>query len=250
MSKRFTDTGKWGKQWFRKLPVVHKCFWVYICDSCNLAGFWDVDWDMAEYFIGEKLNVEEIKKQFEKQYIEVGGGTKWLIKDFIPFQYGDLKDNNNVHKAVLKSLASAGVHEGLISPCQGAKDKDKEKDKDKGGVGEFDFDAIWDLYPKKLGKSDAIRHFKKSVRNQEDYENIQRALRNFLGSKIAMGDPQYIPHGSTWFHNWRDWVDFNGSCKVVIPRKPANPECTNCRGLGSVYAPGSGKNVPCSCTKM
>lgn len=72
----------------------------------------------------------------------------------------------------------------------------------------FDFASLWERYPKKLGKSSAQRHFNASVKTEEDYESLNKAINNFLASRIALGDPQYIPHGSTWFNNWRDWIDY------------------------------------------
>lgn len=70
------------------------------------------------------------------------------------------------------------------------------------------FESVWSKYPKKLGKNGAIRSFNATVKTEDDIIAINNALTNFLGSRIAKGDPQYIPHGSTWFNNWRDWVDY------------------------------------------
>ena len=72
----------------------------------------------------------------------------------------------------------------------------------------FDFEVLWLLYPKKLGKSEANRFFNTQVKTQEDYSNITTALENFLASDVVRGDVKFIPHGSTWFNErWRDYVD-------------------------------------------
>lgn len=147
IAKRFTDSEKWKKGWFRKLNPVYKCLWVYICDNCNMAGIWDVDFELAEIFIGAKLEPQEIKEVFKKQYQELNSGSKWFIKDFISFQYGELIENNNFHKSVVALLKKAGVFEGLISPSRGALVKEKVKDKDKGVVkGESDTDKIFEHF--------------------------------------------------------------------------------------------------------
>ena len=75
----------------------------------------------------------------------------------------------------------------------------------------FDFDVLWLLYPKKLGKHDAMRHFEAQVKTNEDYTNITKALENFLKSgQVTQGDPKFIPHGSTWFNNrWRDYITWS-----------------------------------------
>jgi uncharacterized phage protein (TIGR02220 family) len=123
MSKRFTDSEKWKKAWFRKLTPAHKCLWVYICDNCSIAGIWDVDFELAQVFIGEVINTEEAKEVFKKQFCELNDGSKWFIKDFIVFQYGELKDNNNLHKAVITGLKNSGVYEGYMRGITGGKDR-------------------------------------------------------------------------------------------------------------------------------
>jgi hypothetical protein len=74
--------------------------------------------------------------------------------------------------------------------------------------GEFDFSLVWSKYPKKLGKTAAERHFNATVKTKQDMESIQKALTNFLGSSVCSGDTKYIPHGGTWFNNWKDWVEY------------------------------------------
>lgn len=75
-------------------------------------------------------------------------------------------------------------------------------------ISNFHFDEIWGEYPNKLGKKSAERHFNSSVKNEQQWINIKKAIENFLNSKIAKGDPKFIPHGSTWFNNWQDWVNY------------------------------------------
>ena len=70
------------------------------------------------------------------------------------------------------------------------------------------FDEFWDKYPKKLGRKSAQRHFNASVKTDDDVSLFKKAFDAFLHSKVAHGDSQFIPHGSTWFNNWRDWVDY------------------------------------------
>lgn len=72
----------------------------------------------------------------------------------------------------------------------------------------YDFNIIWLKYPRRLGRRDAERHFRSSVKNDQDMENLNKSLNNFLNSKVCKGDPKYIPHGSTWFNNWKDWIDY------------------------------------------
>lgn len=78
------------------------------------------------------------------------------------------------------------------------------------------FKDIWDKYPNKDGKKLAERSFRASVRTEKDYQDIQTALGNYLKSeKVVKG---FVKNGSTWFNNWRDWVDF------VDPKAVVNEE--------------------------
>lgn len=145
VSKRFTDTDKWDRPWFRKLPPKYKLFWSYMTDKCDMIGVWYVDFEMAEFVIGEKLDPAEAARLFQKQ-IRVIDSTRWLIQDFVSFQYGELKENNNLHRSVasrLRSLDSA-PEQPLNSPSRGAKEKERVKDKEslEGGVGETNLQTV------------------------------------------------------------------------------------------------------------
>jgi len=64
---------------------------------------------------------------------------------------------------------------------------------------------LWDAYPKKLGKKEALRHLKSSVKTEEDVEKCFSALKNYKNSK-SYGQG-YVQYGSTWFNNWQDWIN-------------------------------------------
>lgn len=85
--------------------------------------------------------------------------------------------------------------------------------KDKNTKHLFDFESLWTKYPNKDGKKQAQRHFKNTVKNQEDYINISKAIENYLGSeRVKKG---FIKNGSTWFNNWQDWLNYIEPAYVV-----------------------------------
>lgn len=74
------------------------------------------------------------------------------------------------------------------------------------GVGKDAFLLLWDKYPSKDGKKQALRYFQSSVKSEKDLKDINLALENYLKSKrVQLG---FIKNGSTWFNNWRDWINF------------------------------------------
>ena len=70
---------------------------------------------------------------------------------------------------------------------------------------ESKFNILWDKYPRRVKRKDAFRHFKASVKNDDRYLLITKALGNYAAS-IQDKDPEYIQVGSTWFNNWEDWI--------------------------------------------
>jgi len=81
----------------------------------------------------------------------------------------------------------------------------------------WSFDAIWSKYPLKDGRKAAERHFKASVKTEQDWQDINKALANYLASeRVKKG---FIKNGSTWFNNWRDWI----KSSVVVEEKKMDP---------------------------
>lgn len=133
MAKRFTDTNKWKKPFIKSLEAPYKLLWFYILDECDHAGIWQVEFDIAELRIGEKIDLKTASELFKDHIQILNGGEKWFIPDFIDFQYGALNPGNRAHTSVIFLLKKYKLKFDLVSPIQGAKDKelDKSKDKDK-----------------------------------------------------------------------------------------------------------------------
>jgi hypothetical protein len=131
MAKRFTDTAKWEKPWFRKLDAKYKCAWLFLCDRCDHAGIWEIDDDAFRYFLGVDISIADLLEVFEGK-IQIVNDNKLFITSFIEFQYGELNPENRVHLSVLNRLKKLHL-KPLIRGLEGCKDKykDKEKDKDK-----------------------------------------------------------------------------------------------------------------------
>lgn len=92
------------------------------------------------------------------------------------------------------------------------------------GVG--DFDNLWQRYPKRLGKKMAEKHFRASVKTKADWERINKALDTYLAYIRVEGiADQFVKHGSTWFNNWQDWVDYKGTNgkPPSLPPPPKDP---------------------------
>lgn len=153
MAKRFTDTEKWKKPFIRGLQGAYKLLWLYICDDCDHAGIWQVDLDVAQIRIGEKIELSEAIKSFEDKIIVFDKGNKWFIPSFIEFQYpSGLNPENRSHNSVIILLEKYNLldkqNKPLISPSEGRKDMVKDmvmvKDKDKVKVKEAEIKFLWE----------------------------------------------------------------------------------------------------------
>lgn len=96
----------------------------------------------------------------------------------------------------------------------------------------FDFESVWLKYPKRVGKKMAQVHFEASVKTQKDFEDLSLALSNYLSSKrVANG---FVQNGSTFFNNWRDWIDYKEEV------------CKKCKDKGS-FTSATGYAIICDC---
>ena len=135
MAKRFTDTEKWKKPFIRGLQGAYKLLWLYICDDCDHAGIWQVDIEVAQIRIGEKIDSKEAVKSFDEKIIIFDKGNKWFIPSFLEFQYpSGLNPDNRAHNSVIILLEKYNLrisnNKPLISPSEGSMDMDKDMDMD------------------------------------------------------------------------------------------------------------------------
>ena len=235
MSKRFTETTIWKEQWYRELTCKYKEFWRYLYENCDNAGIWSKDISLASFYIGEQLDEQEFLRLInkDKKRIKVlNCNTKWLIIDYVPFQIGNLNGDKltNLQKNSLflikKYLENGKVNQEdypiitrKLRVAYGYKYKGIGKGISKDKSNKEYFKEIWTKYPNKDGKKSAERHFKTSVKTQEDWDNINKALQNYLNSENMKKG--FVKNGSTWFNNWQDWIDFKG---VDKPKQQNIPE--------------------------
>lgn len=215
MAKRFTDTEKWKKSFYKKLTPAYKCFWNFITDDCDHNGVWEVeDVSIIEIRIGAKIDIDTALYAFnedEKRIHVFDAGRKWFILPFVSFQYGELNANNRLHESVRRYLefkdllvlipVKGPLSEGVEAPKD--KDKDKEQDKDKERL-LATFEDFWKAYPsrngKKVLKQDALKEFKKL--KEENIPDLMIAVKNYSDSgQYPKDPPRFFKDGY-----WREWM--------------------------------------------
>lgn len=201
MAKRFTDTDKWKKRFIRKLPGKYKLLWIFICDDCDHAGVWHVDFDVAKIFTSPDISEEEAKRFFNDKIVSIDDGEKWFIPSFIEFQYGKLNPLNRAHNSVIERLNKyeiKGLVKGLVqAPSKGAKEQDKVQKKDMDKVQEKEKEIFKNVpIPKVLDNPDCIKalNYFFEYRAEVHFKPIQAIPQIELFLKklkdLCYGDPQ------------------------------------------------------------
>jgi hypothetical protein len=107
--KRFTDADKWEDGWFCDQPSPVKLFWLYLCDRCDMAGVWEVNWKLAAFHIPD-VQRELIESVIGSRVVALDGGRKWFIPSFLRFQYGgSLKSSVRPQFSAICALRRHGV---------------------------------------------------------------------------------------------------------------------------------------------
>lgn len=71
----------------------------------------------------------------------------------------------------------------------------------------FDFEILYDRYPRREGKQKGFLYLKRSVTTAAEYAAFERAIENYIALCIAeKRERQYIKIWSTFCNNWKDYV--------------------------------------------
>lgn len=237
MAKRFTDSNKYKKSFFRALQAPYKIFWDFLYHDCDHAGIWIVDFEAAQIYVGKdaKITREEALRLFnqeELRIIEIDGGRKWFLPSFVEFQYGHLSEKNRAHINVISVLKKQGLlsddlqivveapSKVLTRTLQGPKEKEQEQEKEQEleqekekTREEFLFETARSIYPgKKRGLLTEFENFKKK---HKDWRSIIEMLRpavmaqmdhrEYLRESKAKFIPEW-PHFKTWIEQ-RRWEE-------------------------------------------
>lgn len=85
-------------------------------------------------------------------------------------------------------------------------DKDKDKDKDnKIKKPKFNFDKLYQKYPRKEGKQKGFAICLGKIKNQKDYDRLSQAIDNYA-AQVKNEDKKFIKHFSSFMNCWEDYV--------------------------------------------
>ena len=114
-------------------------------------------------------------------------------------------------------------------------ENEPEPEKERGGSGgRFDFESVYQAYPRKQGKAKGLKAAKAKIRTREDFDRFQVAVET-MSTAWQGHETRFCPHFSTFVNQerWRDEV-------LPIPSDPdplrPNPDDVKPRDLDVMIA--------------
>lgn len=152
-------------------------------------------------------------KEIEQRIIKVGGiqkDTTWYSKRY---EGGIQKDMGG---SIQKDTTYLINNNNSINNININNNKKKEIYKEKRNE---DFESVWEIYPNKKGKANALKSFEKAIKEGVTVEEILTGIKNYIAYIEAERiEPRYVKNGSTWF-NQKCWED-----DYTIRRKPTTKD--------------------------
>ena len=215
--KRMFDKAITNSDNFLELPDSSQILYFHLSMNADDDGFVD-NWKSIMRMTGTKE--DDLKILITKSYvIPFDTGVivirHWRMNNYLRTD----RYKETTHKQE-KSLLKLGENEEylLTNSSIGIPMVDTDKNRiDKNRIDknnnipskefEDEFEEIWKLYPKKVGKKDSLRHYIRNRKNGTTRETIENGLKNYIDYIASQNIPtQYIKDGSTWF-NQESWND-------------------------------------------
>lgn len=158
MPKRFTDTAKWTDEWWGSLDNDYRMVWLYLVDSCSIAGIWKKDFRGLNFNCNTKITEKDFIQVFGSRVID--RGNFFFIPKFIRFQCPlGLNSNKPAIISIVRELEQNNLtqtvqelfgNDYLIIKGKDkgtGKDKGDGKGKDKGKYITVDHEKVYDVMP-------------------------------------------------------------------------------------------------------
>ena len=96
----------------------------------------------------------------------------------------------------------------------------------------FDFEALYKKYPRKLGKKAGIDKCGDVITTKEQYEKLSLAIDSFVKHHTKkQTKEEFIPYFSTFMSDWEMWLEPDtGSVKLPKPLPPRNDDLSHLEG--------------------
>lgn len=162
---------------------------IHIKHIKKLESFAQVLTEISAKFDGNSIEIQKISNNF------------WKIKTDI------------LLKLMSRDYKKARTNRAPTAPKKENKKKNKKENKnivqlsDKSDELDFDFEYIYNAYPKKQGKKKGFEIMRREIKTPEDRDNLILAIDNY-SLEVKQKDPEFIKMFSTFMGSWTDWIDY------------------------------------------
>lgn len=104
--KRYTETNKWRDPWFQGLPHGSKLLFLYFCDNCDNAGFYEQNMSEACFHlrITESQYTKALAPLIQSGKLRIARNWLW-ITNFLRHQKNDILSRaNNAHIQIIRLI--------------------------------------------------------------------------------------------------------------------------------------------------
>lgn len=211
----------WSDKIIEALPPESKLtlLWLITNPQTNLLGVCEASDKRFQFETG--LPPEALQRALDalKSSIYHKGGTVFL-KNYLRHQFGTgpKLTTNKIFKSIAstftgikdKEIRSAiiaeypefkDVEEGHTKGFKAQREREGERTREKGGVGETEMiEEIYQLYPLKVGKPDALSKIRAALRK---YDSVFLRERTQAYANAVKGTGTICPNPATWFNQER-----------------------------------------------
>jgi hypothetical protein len=220
LERKFGDSGY--AFWFKTLELM---------GAHGEGGELDISWSNYQH----KLHKSQAKIEQLLTFCSTNGKLSFISKSDILHiscpKFAEYADNYTKYDGL--STKRLQRQPKVSSKQEGEEEVDTEEEKKKTIFPTQErFEEVWKEYPNKDGKTDAIKHFRTTVKSEDDFTRLRKALKNYLASRRVREG--FVKNGSTWFNRWQDWENF---IEPLERPKPVETEAEKRARLEKIYGP-------------
>lgn len=148
----------------------------------------------SDLFHDRLATIYNNRESVTKEEYDEEGNLKDTIS--IPYRYG-IDTTITITNTIPISISNTITNSSSITNNSSITNKELEEE----------FNTIWNIYPRKQGKANALKSYMKSRKQGVTKETIYNGLQNYINYiKIEKIQSQFIKQGSTWFNQecWND----------------------------------------------
>lgn len=209
----WSDRDKWSNEWFMDLSPDHKLAFLYIWDTCDQAGAWDINIKLLNFTAGINVDKNELITAFGDKILMLSDNKLW-IKDFCKIQYPELlTTTSNKVKTVKRLLREYDLNKYFPSSLTSLELPRPDKTRptlvfNKSNI-HAKVDELYKKYPKKEGKMDGMFKLAALLKTDEDLEKFESCFNKYMEKlRAEKTKPEFIKMWSTFCNQYLDFEDW------------------------------------------